>query len=441
MQSIPFLFSNLPIWVHRAWQVFLNVSVVLVFILSLQKRLNIKNRLIQLIFLTFNYLWLSQIYIYYHLIIIALVIIAFYSNGNWKRNLPIIFFSSVWAGFSRINWIPVPGLLAAFLYFLETKYDSRKKILTYIHQPLLYSLIGIVTGLIAQIIYIFISGNNSIRTHTAIFRSSLLWYRLFPNSTFVLGILPGILIISGFIIFFVIRYFFLQGEVAWNRKLFIAIILITFFVGGLVVSVKIGGGNNLHNMDAFIVFLLVLACYVYFDNINVDNVINYQRKLKFPRFILIGIVVTPILWSLFFTSQPSVTKMNESGAEEVIRKMNRVIETYSPNRKILFISQRQLVTFNYLKNIEMVPDFEQELLMEMVMSHDKERLDKFYEQLINHTYEIIITYPLNTKLVGYESSFSEENNLWVNGVSRRIYNRYQTIALFPDYGIEMLIPK
>ena len=41
------------------------------------------------------------------------------------------------------------------------------------------------------------------------------------------------------------------------------LILLIFFAGGIVVSVKIGGGSNLHNMDAFLVFLLVAAVYFY----------------------------------------------------------------------------------------------------------------------------------------------------------------------------------
>ena len=41
MQSLPFLIPGLPIWVHRAWQFFLNYAVLAVFVFALQRRLQI----------------------------------------------------------------------------------------------------------------------------------------------------------------------------------------------------------------------------------------------------------------------------------------------------------------------------------------------------------------------------------------------------------------
>jgi hypothetical protein len=441
MQSLPFLISGLPIGVHRTWQLFLDNGITLIFVFSLYKRVQVEKGIKGTLFLAFCFLWLSQIYIYYHLIVIALMIVVFYSNENWKRNIVIILISSFWAGFSRVNWIPVPGLLAAFMYFLETKNNLKNSLTGYLKKPLAYFAVGVIVGLIAQIIYISISGNNDINTHTAIFRSTLLWYRLLPNATYPLGILPGILLISGFMIIYAIKRFFLDPEINGFRKIFIAIILITFFVGGLVVSVKIGGGNNLHNMDAYCVFLLILVSNIMLGKISLDKKGLTSMGKKMSQILLIGILVTPIIWSLLFPLNINDSAMNDSGSQIVLQKMNEIINTYAKNRKILFISQRQLIALNYIKGVQMIPDFEQELLMEMVMSGDRQRLELFYQQLRSYAYEIIVAYPLNTIIVGYESSYPEENNLWVQGISRMIYNRYKTLAVFPEYGIEMLIPK
>ena len=242
-------------------------------------------------------------------------------------------------------------------------------------------------------------------------------------------------------IFFIIKYFFIDREIVLLRKILISLILLTFFIGGLIVSIKIGGGNNLHNMDAFSVFLLILAGYVFFRRVNFDKKPKSADTGKNLAIIMAGILITPILWSLVFPFQPNPSEMNEAGARNVIVKINEVIDEFAPNRKVLFISQRQLLTFNYVKNIQMIPDFEQELLMEMVMSGDRSRLDPFYQELIDHKYEVIISYPLSTLKVGNEMPYAEENNLWVSGVSSQIYLRYDTVALFPEYGIEMLIPK
>ena len=441
MQSLPFLIPGLPIWVHRAWQFILNYAVLAVFVLALQRRLQIQEKPARVLFFLFCFLWLSIIYIYYHLIVIAFFIVAFYSKENVKRNIAIIVLASVWAGFSRINWVPVPGLLAAFLYTLETAMDKKSSFLRYIQKPFLYAMIGGITGIIAQYVYISISGNNDASVHTAIFRSLLLWHRLLPNPTFYPGILPGILLMSGFMIFFIIKYFFIDRGIFLFRKILIALILTAFFTGGLIVSIKIGGGNNLHNMDAFIIFLLTMAGYVFFRHVNFDKKSLSVNVGKYLPIIMAGILITPILWSLAFPFQPNPSGMNEAGYRQVIAKMNEIIDEYAPNRKVLFISQRQLLTFNYLNNIQMIPDFEQELLMEMVMSGDRSRLDPFYKKLVNHEYEVIVSYPMTTLKFGYEMPYAEENNLWVSGVSSQIYLRYDTIALFPEYEIEMLIPK
>ena len=441
MQSLPFLLNGIPIWVHRAWQFFLNTFLTLVFSVVLVMRLKPHGKMILWAAIFFCFLWLSQIYIYYHLIVIALLIIAFYKNDNWKRNVVVIIIASFWAGFSRINWIPVPGFLAAYLFFLESTLDKKTKFWKYLQKPFLYSGIGLITGFIAQFIFTLIIGNNDAGIHSAFLRSFLLWHRLFPNPTFPPGILPGILLISGFMIFFIIKYFFIDREIVLLRKILISLILLTFFIGGLIVSIKIGGGNNLHNMDAFSVFLLILAGYVFFRRVNFDKKPKSADTGKNLAIIMAGILITPILWSLVFPFQPNPSEMNEAGARNVIVKINEVIDEFAPNRKVLFISQRQLLTFNYVKNIQMIPDFEQELLMEMVMSGDRSRLDPFYQELIDHKYEVIISYPLSTLKVGNEMPYAEENNLWVSGVSSQIYLRYDTVALFPEYGIEMLIPK
>jgi uncharacterized membrane protein YhaH (DUF805 family) len=44
--------------------------------------------------------------------------------------------------------------------------------------------------------------------------------------------------------------------------LFLLAELLILFVGGLLVSMKIGGGADIHNMDAYAVLLLVITAYL-----------------------------------------------------------------------------------------------------------------------------------------------------------------------------------
>ena len=155
----------------------------------------------------------------------------------------------------------------------------------------------------------------------------------------------------------------------------------------------------------------------------------------------IGIVIIPIIWSLFFPDQPYISSKNGVDPDSAIKIVNETIDTYAKNRKVLFISQRHLLAFGYIQDVPVIPDFEQEILIDMAMSGDRQRLQSFYQKLRDYEYEIIVVNPLNTNIVGLDSFLAEENNLWVQGVSKLILNRYQPIVSFPEYGLEMLIPK
>ena len=87
----------------------------------------------------------------------------------------------------------------------------------------------------------------------------LLWYRLFPNATYGYGILIGLLIAVGPLI--IILFFLAANDWKLNllQKLSILLPLSAFLVVGLIVSTKIGGGGDLHNMDMFLIALMFSA--------------------------------------------------------------------------------------------------------------------------------------------------------------------------------------
>src|ERR1043166_8266461 len=53
---------------------------------------------------------------------------------------------------------------------------------------------------------------------------------------------------------------------AWHpiRLIFIFAALLVVCIGGIIVSLKIGGGANLHNMDAYFILLLIVTAYFIF---------------------------------------------------------------------------------------------------------------------------------------------------------------------------------
>ncbi|MEJ2512859.1 MAG: hypothetical protein P8Y72_14840, partial [Anaerolineales bacterium] len=120
---------------------------------------------------------------------------------------------SIYAGFSRINWVPMAGLMAATLYFMEKPVPSGgwRSGLRYLVQPVSWVVVGVLFGMAAQQYWVVNSGNPE-EVFFSSFTSYLLWDRLFPNPSYPIGILPHILLVTGPLLVFLGVVFF-----AWRK--------------------------------------------------------------------------------------------------------------------------------------------------------------------------------------------------------------------------------
>ena len=85
------------------------------------------------------------------------------------------------------------------------------------------------------------------------------------------------------------------GNVHPLRSILCLAMLVILLAGGAVASVKIGGGNNLHNMDAYLVLLLVLGAYV------VTGQVAAEARPQAPKIHWVWLVLllcTPTLWMM-----------------------------------------------------------------------------------------------------------------------------------------------
>jgi hypothetical protein len=79
--------------------------------------------------------------------------------------------------------------------------------------------------------------------------------------------------------------------------------------------------------------------------------------------------------------------------------------------------------------------------MEMVMANNVPYLNQLYSDLNQHTFSMIITKPINSKLQDRSAKFSKENNLWVKKVEMPVLESYKLVAELPLSQIEIYIPK
>ena len=335
--------------------------------------------------------------------------------------------------------------------------------LGYLLRPLAWIVVGLTTALAAQLGYIVISGNppEYFITH---FSSALLWHRLLPNSTYPPGILPGILAISLPLVLLIWSRLGAQvdGSRDWKhyhplRLLGIGAMLIVLFAGGLVVSTKIGGGSNLHNLDAFECFLLIVTIFILFDKFEPDSQavlftamesikqISTQLTHSSSRLQRLGLALAIVIYALFsfMLSQPRGLLPNRAVIEDGLATLNRRAEKINQRgREILFISNRHLITFNYIPNTQLIPDYERVFLMEMAMAGYTDYLEKFRQDLKEHRFALIINEPLYSQVreTGDAVVFREENNAWVEQVAAYIRCYYQEDLLLKDLQIQLFVP-
>ena len=434
----PYLFDA-PLWVHRAWQVAIRYILVGAVVPALMTRLSIQGRAMRWLVGLWMFLFLFMGPIYFHLAIPVIILLIGFSSQNDRRTWIAVILASVWCGWSRVNWFPMPGMIAAVLYLLEVPYQG-KKFSSYLLKPALWFVIGTLIAFVAQRIYVALSGVPDPGIFYTSLASDLLWYRLWPNASYFLGILPGALLASlpiWIAMFIVVR----SRKNDWHplRLTLIFAALFVLFVGGLVVSLKIGGGANLHNMDAYFSLLLIVLAYLIFARYRPEHG-GVARPVPLHWFLIVSLMIMPA-WSYLQFNIGSVN-YDAVRTQNVLAKLQgHVDQANAGGGKILFITQRHLLSMHMLNNVTLVPEYEREDLMEIAMSNNIPYLQKFREDMKDQRFALIVVDPLNYNVLSKNRSFAEENNVWVTRIMKSILCNYREEAIFPADEIALYVPQ
>jgi len=439
IQSIPFLFQSNSLLFHRFWQSFIWIMTTFIAGYAFSKRLKFNNKWIDISLTAWFFLFVFQGPVYYHLMFTIIIVLLGFDKDKLLRSLFFVILASIWAGISRVNWFPVAGMLAVTLYVLETPQD-KKNFWSYWGWPIIAVVAGMLFAFGSQSTYAIISG-NSMEVFTSSFNSPLYRYRLFPNEAYGPGVIM-ITINACFLLIFLLLWKLVPSLKRWRilRVLALVSILAALLIAGLVVSMKIGGGNNLHNMDAFMVFLAIITAYVMSDQFKEDR----GSVNKITEFYKIPLVILAILMPMNFVvnSLKPYKNYDAKGAWEVIHQIQTLMDQkVSGDEEVLFIDQRHLLTFEMIEGVDLVPEYEKVFLMEMAMANNVAYLNNFWEDIEDHRFELIISDRLKSQIQSENDVFGEENNVWVECVSRPLLKSYYTIVEFPDYNIAILAPK
>ncbi|MFN2182985.1 MAG: hypothetical protein ACK2UU_03295 [Anaerolineae bacterium] len=438
MLAVPFLVRDVPIWAARLWQVLLWVGVTAASSWALVRRLRLGNWLAGVIFGSWLFLYIFQGAVYYHLQVCVIIVLLGVRREHPWRSLVAVLAASFWAGMSRLNWYPVPAMLAIALYLLEQPAGEGRKVWRYLQTPALWAILGVAAALGGQAFYIAISGDTNLEAFGSSLTSALLWYRWLPSPTNPIGIIPGVIVVS-LPLWLIIGWRLRDRRdrlhpVRWFGLLAMLFVLL---LGGLIVSTKIGGGGDLHNMDAYLVLLAILAAYFILGKDVAETRAAGAASSSAPWPALALMVLVPVAFSILRIGSPFEYDPAKAAAD--LATVRREVQAYSKSGPILFMYERQLLTFHMIPGVALVPQDEVVSIMEMAISGNEPYLDQYYADLANHRFAAIVAHPQN---LGVETGdFIEENDAWARLVAQPMLCQYKP-ALTLDYSkVQILIPR
>jgi len=199
--------------------------------------------------------------------------------------------------------------------------------------------------------------------------------------------------------------------------------LVVLFAGGLVVSVKIGGGGDLHNVDAYAALIGVVAAWFISGKVIGENGQKAPEPVSWP--VAAVALLIPLIFIVPLLSP--LQKFNQGVNQDAFKLLKGMAEQAGQKGPVLFISERHLLTFHQI-NLPLVPEYENVMLMEMAMSNNQPYLQQFYSDLRNHRFAAIVAGKQNVG-VQEEGAFAEENNTWNSRVSPYIQCYYEPVVI------------
>jgi len=442
--GLPFLLDNASIALMRLWNAILFTLpyFLLGYVTFYKRRTPIT---IVILCALWTFLFLSQGPIYTPLILVALLVILADRLPLGLR-LVLVVAAGYYANLTRYSWSFAPTIWAGLLGLLQPNKASANPYRIDWAKTILSVSAGLFGGVLLPMLIPI--ANSSIQDNqTAILSTAqttlqnqpLLWSRLLPNPTNPTGILPGLLLAVLPVIILNV-YFYKKSGWRVNTWQALGIIgsSIVFLLTGLVASIKIGGGSNLHNLDMFLLNLLFLAGVMWRSNLH-KELLDYKPEPMWINLLLIFLIAYPAA-STILQSTP-LHLPSKQDQQNALNAIQRNVDEAKSKGEVLFIDQRQLLTFNYIQDVPLVPEYEKKYLMDEAMSGNTELFDHFYEDLRSQRFSLIINEPIFIEYQAEEVIFGTENDTWVTWVSQPLLCFYRPLVSYNNVGVELLVPR
>ncbi len=485
--GVPFLIPGLKIWQARLWIALMEVIPYL--ILGWAAFRLTKNNIGRWVLAgIWAFTFVRQGPIHPPLLICAIVVALVWRRPLWLA-VPLIAVTGFFAETSRFTWLFAPAMWAVMLEFggaLSQNQQVDKQ--TWLRAASVgaagvlggyavpFWLPGILRwarslgqtasvapgGVVDTIVGP--GGVTSSAVSSSVSDQPLLWYRLLPNSTYGEGILLG-LFLATLPLIAILVYLAITRRWKLNllQNLSIVLPLLAFLVVGLIVSVKIGGGGDLHNLDMFIIGLMFAAAIAW-RNGAFQWIDEIPAAPVWVQFMLVALILIPGYRPLLHMVPIAITEDRKTVAtladivedplpnplpdtlpskedtDKALERIQRIVAREAQSGEVLFMDQRQLLTFGYI-DVPLIPEYDKKVLINQAMYGNIHYFEEFYQDLASRRFSLIITNPVNRRLDKTEGHFSEENNAWVKWVTTPLLCYYEPLDRLKRVDVELLVPR
>jgi hypothetical protein len=474
--GLPYLIPGLTIGMERFW---VGLTVVLPYLILgfAAFRFTRRNWMAYFLAALWTLLFLKQGPIHPPLVLCAAVVALVWRSPLWLA-IPLIALTGYAAEYSRYTWLFAPGMWIGMLELAGAELWEGKLSRSAWVRAISLGFFGIAGGLFGSKIHSLIAGwlaGAAVATNAApatsvtvttvsdaVGKQPLLWYRLFPNATYGNGILIGLLLATLPLIV-VLLYLAISKKWKLNIWQVLAIVspLLAFLVVGIIVSTKIGGGGDLHNMDMFLIGLF-FAAVIAWESGGREWLANVHLSPLWIKIVVLLLFALPgyqslkdmrsytfdgnPVWLATLADAPTVEDLELHPSREIADASLETIRqevalAHSQPGEILFLDQRQLLTFGFVEDVPLVAQYEKKLLMNHALSSNAKYFKTYYADLAAKRFSLIISEPLRKPVKDSSYQFGEENNAWVKWVSIPTLCYYEPKVTLKEVGVQLLVPR
>jgi hypothetical protein len=442
--GLPFLVPHASILLVRLWNAILfTLPYALLGWALVCTDARDHSRTWKLAFAGWALLLLAQGPVYTPLVLSAIAVaLAVRLRPAWVGAI-LVGLASYYAYDSRWTWLLAPGAWAVLVTVLEAPLvvNGRWQI-PRLWRAVIFAIGGVLGGYVAPTAIAWLTQGQGPAGVSdvggALTRQPLLWYRLLPNATYGLGVVLALVLVAGPTLA-VLAWLLRKRAWVLDRWQLTVLggILAVFLVAGVIVSVKIGGGSNLHNLDMFLITLAFAVGVAFLAPSGRDS----MRKLlehTTARWLLVAALAFPA--GLTIATGGPLNLPVKSVVAESLEAIRQESAAALPRGEVLFYDQRQLLTFGFVEGVPLVSDYEKKYMADQALSGDPAFFQPFYDDLARHRFSLIVSPPLETTWQE-DHPFSEEDEAQVRFLYLPMAEYYEPALRLDAVGVWLLKPR